>query len=100
MPIVPWLIAEADRWKSEFFGLDQDQRFVLLLVAIGCATAVLIAITAIGAGVYNSVKRRRQDMELKQEMLDRGMSAEEIAEVIKATPVEDYVSRWIECKKD
>lgn len=87
---------ETDKWVDSFFGLDNDMRFVVLLVALGCVTAVIIVITATLAGVYTSVTRRRAEIELKQDMLDRGMSAEEIAEVIKAAPVEDAASRWVE----
>lgn len=96
MSWLPLLVTETDFWKEEFFGLEGDQRFVVLLVAIGCMTALCIVITGIVAGVYASMKSRRQDVELKQEMLDRGMSAEEIAEVIKAAPVDDVASRWVE----
>ena len=86
----------SDHWSQVFFGLDDGQRFVLMIIAIGCSTAVIITVSGIAAGVYTTVRKRRQDMELKQEMLDRGMSAEEIAEVIKAAPVEDGISRWVE----
>ena len=42
------------------------------------------------------MQNSRNQTELKQDMLDRGMSAEEIAEVIKAAPVNDAASRWVE----
>lgn len=98
---LPRLLAQAaasneDYWSGEFFGLEQDQRFVLLIIGIGCATAVIISVSGIAAGVYASVTRRRAEHELKQELLDRGMSAEEIVEVIKAAPIEDAASRWVE----
>lgn len=99
----PLLFAQQtnDPWAGEFFGLGADERFVVLLVALGCGTAVIIAVSAIAAGVYTSVSRRNAETELKQEMLDRGMSAEEIAEVIEATPPSDFADRWVKarCKK-
>lgn len=101
MTELPLLLAqeaavETDKWSESFFGLDNDMRFVVLLVALGCITAVIIVVTATIAGVYATVTKRQAEMELKQDMLDRGMSAEEIAEVIKAAPVEDAASRWVE----
>jgi hypothetical protein len=75
-----------DRWTRTFFGLGQGQRFVVIIVAIGCLTAVLLG----------TVHRRRAEMELKREMIDRGMSADEIAKVIEsAAPPDDATQRWI-----
>jgi hypothetical protein len=47
-----------------------------------------IVLTAIVTGgiVINSIHRRRTETELKRELLERGMSADEIATVIRATP--------------
>ena len=89
-------VVQTDKWTDEFFGLDQEQRFVLLILMIVSITAILIVIPSIIATVYGGMHRRQAELELKQEMLDRGMSAEEIAEVIKAAPVEDAASRWVE----
>jgi hypothetical protein len=92
-----------DPWTRTFFGLGQGQRFVVIIVAIGCATAVLLGTFGIITSAINSVHRRRAEMELKREMIDRGMSADEIAKVIEsAAPPEDATQRWIAswaCKK-
>jgi hypothetical protein len=47
-----------------------------------------IALTGIVTGgiVINSIHRRRAESDLKRELLERGMSADEIATVIRATP--------------
>ena len=87
-----------------FFGLSEDERFVVILVAIGCGTGVIIAVTALVSNVISSVHRRNAEYELKREMLDRGMSAEEISQVIETAPQpEDGVERWIaswgKCRK-
>ena len=85
-----------DPWSRTFFGLGQSQRFVLMIVAIGCATAILLGTFGIITSAINSVHRRRAEMELKREMIDRGMSADEIAKVIEsAAPPEDGTQRWI-----
>src|SRR5262245_50749927 len=91
-----------DRWSNEMFGLDANQRFVLLLTIIGCVTAVIISTVSIGFAWAKSLHRRRMEAELKRDMLDRGMSPDEITKVIEAAlPLEDATSRWIAswCKK-
>ena len=98
------LLAQDSTASEAFFGLGADERFVVLIVAIGCGTGVLIALTVIISNVVSSVHRRNSEYELKREMLDRGMTAEEIAQVIEtAPPPEDGVERWIaswgRCKK-
>ncbi|HEY3393483.1 MAG TPA: hypothetical protein VGK58_12300, partial [Lacipirellulaceae bacterium] len=47
-----------------------------------------IALTGIVTGgmVINSIHRRRAETDLKRELLERGMSADEIATVIRAKP--------------
>jgi hypothetical protein len=47
---------------------------------------VLTAIVASGV-VINAVHRRRSEIDLKRELLERGMTADEIATVIRATPI-------------
>jgi hypothetical protein len=85
-----------DAWTSTFFGLNPAQRFVLIIVAIGCATGVLLGTLGIVTSAISSFHRRRAEMELKREMLDRGMSADEIAKVIEsAAPPEDGTQRLI-----
>ena len=80
--------------EDVFVGLDPDKRFVLLMILIGCTTAVLISAIAVLSGAVNSVHRRRAEMDLKREMIERGMSADEIAKVIEAAaPHEDATKR-------
>jgi hypothetical protein len=47
-----------------------------------------VVLTAIVTGgiVINSIHRRRSETDLKRELLERGMSADEIATVIRAKP--------------
>ena len=94
---LPTILAAADSFiESTWIGLDEGQRFVVLLVVIGCGTGLVLGLTGIIAGVYAAMQNSRNQMELKQDMLDRGMSADEISEVIKAAPVDDAASRWVE----
>ena len=91
-------LAQTDEWANSFLGLDSDERFVILLVALGCSTGLLITLGCVFAGVWNSVKLKQIESELKQDMLDRGMSADEIEKVIEAKPKEG-IDRWIDSWK-
>jgi hypothetical protein len=91
--------ASQDWWTEQFFGLDQGQRFVLLIIAIGCATGIIISLVAILSGLVGTIHRRRGEGELKRELIDRGMSAEEIARIVEAAPPQDWLERWATSKK-
>jgi hypothetical protein len=85
-----------DPWTRTFFGLEQGQRFVVIIIAVGCLTALVLGTLGIITGSINTVHRRRAEMELKREMIDRGMSADEIAKIIEsAAPPDDATQRWI-----
>lgn len=75
-------------------GFTSDQRFVLMLSVIGCVTVIIITLAAIYAGVTSGIHRRNAEADLKRDMLDRGMSAEEIAQVVESTPPTDFLERW------
>ena len=87
-------LAQSDAWANDFFGLEAGERFVVVILVIGCSTAILIVLSCVFAGVWSSVKHKQIEAELKQDMLDRGMSAEEIEQVIEAAPKEG-IDRWI-----
>ena len=83
------LLAQAEstrHWSDFFFSIDSGAQFVVVLVAIGCFTGIVTSlITAISSTVISS-QLARIDLELKRDLIDRGMSAEEIARVVEATP--------------
>jgi hypothetical protein len=96
--------AASDPWAETFFGLDPNQRFVALLTLIGCVTGVIISVAGILYSALDGAHRRRTEANLKREMLDRGMSVEEVVKVIEAaSPPEDAAGRWIaswsKCRK-
>ncbi|MEM6799470.1 MAG: hypothetical protein AAF589_08140 [Planctomycetota bacterium] len=74
-------------------GLSQEQWFVLMLVGMGCVTVAILALAGIFAGITTTIHRRSSETELKRDMLDRGMSAAEIAQVVEATPPTDFLQR-------
>src|SRR5262245_54842710 len=92
--VLPLLADVSDQWKDTFFGLDATQRFVLMIVTIGCVTGVICTIVGCVTGALGSMQRHRLDAEMKQDMLDRGMSADEIAKVVEASQPKDFLERW------
>jgi hypothetical protein len=96
----PLILAETtaqatDPWAATFFGLDPDKRFVLMIIGVGCATGILIALPSVVLNLVGNIQRHRLNMEFKREMLDRGMSADEISKIIEAAPLpEDGIGRW------
>jgi len=97
MDIITQLAATAEQieadWSREFFGLDQDQRFAMLIVVIVLATGLIISLVAIFSGLVASIHRRREEGQLKRELMERGMSAEEIARIVEATPPRGWLER-------
>jgi hypothetical protein len=82
-----------DPWADSFFGLNANERFPLLIIAIGCGTGVIIVLAAIISSAITSAHQRRLEIELKREMLDRGMSADEVAKVIEAAIPDEATKR-------
>jgi len=79
-----------------FDGIDSDQRFVLLIIGASFAFGLILALVGIVAGTIGSIQRRRAELDLKREMIERGLSADEITKIIEAaTPPEDATQRWI-----
>ena len=90
------LLAQAttDRWADFLFGLDQNQRFVILIVAIGCATGIICTVVGCVSEAASTMHRHRLESEMKRDMLDRGMNAEEIARVVESSQPKDFLERW------
>ena len=84
-----------------FDGIDPNQRFVLTIIAVGCATGVLITLGSVMAAMWGSVQRRQIEADFKRELLDRGLSADDIAKIVEsAAPPEDGLGRWLaSCSK-
>lgn len=96
LTVVPLLAQYSDRATSFFDNLDPNKRFVLLVIALGCATGIVCTLITFAATTISSIHRRRVDASMKRDMIERGMSADEIARIIEAAmPPEDGVQRWI-----
>ena len=81
-----------DTWQ----GIKPEERFPLLIVAIGCATGVICTIVVFTSSTINSIHRRRLEAEMKRDMIERGMTADDISKIIEAaSPPEDGTQRSI-----
>jgi hypothetical protein len=90
------LILATDWWTNTFGDLDPGKRFSLIVVVVGCATGVICTLVVSISSTINSIHRRRVEADMKREMIERGMSADEITKIIEAaTPPEDATQRWI-----
>jgi hypothetical protein len=76
---------------NDILGLDLSpgEGFPAFAVALGCVTGIIITIAYYVSSTVSTISRQRSENELKREMLDRGMSADEIAKVIAATRKDD-----------
>jgi hypothetical protein len=83
-------------WAGILDGIEPDKRFALLIVAIGCGTGIILGTFGILSSAINSLHRRRAEMDLKRDMIERGMSADEIARIIEcAAPPDEATERLI-----
>lgn len=81
------LIAEtAFGLTDSMFDVGQGQRFPLLCVAIIFGVGMILGLAGIITNMTSSIYRHRKEMDLKRDMIDRGMTAEEIVKVIEAAP--------------
>jgi hypothetical protein len=84
--IRPALLAETVSWPTNWLeGLDTNQRFSLLVVCIVFGAGIIIASVAILGGIGSTIHRLRLEADMKRELLDRGLSSEEVARIIEAS---------------
>jgi hypothetical protein len=81
---------------NDLLNVDSDNRFALYVIIIGCVTGVISTIVIFASSTINSIHRRRIEADMKRDMIERGLSADEIAKIIEAaSPPEDGTQRWI-----
>lgn len=76
------LLAQVTDVQTFWSGFDGEQRFVLAIVGIVCGTTAVLFLTGIIAGVFYTIRAKQIDVDLKRDMLDRGMTADEIDKVL------------------
>jgi hypothetical protein len=71
------------QWITSF---GPGERLPLLIVALIFGIFAIVFVVTIAAGTIYKMHKNRLDDSLKRELLERGMSAEEIATVIAVKP--------------
>ena len=100
--VLAQMYAAEDRWANDFLGFDAEQRFIVVMTVVGCITGIIIVLALANtvSGIVRGVHARHNDARLKRDMLDRGMTAEDIVKVIEATPVTaEEPGSWWACSK-
>jgi hypothetical protein len=99
---VPLLLAqEAVVESGTFFSdFDSNQRFVLAIVGLSGAIFLILILGGVLAGVWSSFKEKQIEADLKRDMLDRGMTPDEIQKVIEATPRSGFDKWWTNLGND
>lgn len=91
IPVQLLLAQEAVVPESFFSDFDSNQRFVLSIIGLGGILVLILILGVIAAAIFESLKGKQIEADLKRDMLDRGMTPEEIQKVIQATP---KIDRW------
>lgn len=93
LALIPALLGDI---KDVYTELNPNNRFALSVVIIGCATGVLCTLVVSLTHMMNSIHRRGVEANMKRDMIERGMTADEITKIIEAAaPPEDGTQRWI-----
>jgi hypothetical protein len=66
-------------------AIEPDERFALCVVATILGTVLFVFTIGFITYTIRSIHRSRLETELKRELLDRGLSVDEVAKVIQAT---------------
>jgi len=66
-------------------AIQPDERFALCVVAIIFGTVLCVFTIGFISFTIRSIHRSRLETELKRELLDRGLSVDEVARIIQAT---------------
>jgi hypothetical protein len=75
-----------------FAEMSSMQAFILQILALALCVPMVIAVVAIVAGAWTKVNKLRLENALKQQMVDRGMSADEIVAVVASTRRSGYAA--------
>ena len=80
-------------WVKLLEGIDADKRFVLLIIAIGCSIPIVLGGLGMITATIDAIHRRRTETDLKRDMIERGLSADEIAQVVEASAPQDSAKK-------
>jgi cell division protein FtsL len=68
--------------------IDSEELVALAAVVLAILAGIIIAVTSIISTQIRRYRERQLSADLAQDMLDRGMSADEIAQVLRAAAIE------------
>jgi hypothetical protein len=94
IPIHLLFAQESIQPETFFEGSTADQRFVLAIIALAGAIFLILILGGVIAGVWSSFKEKQIEADLKRDMLDRGMTPDEIQKVIEAKPRSGFDKWW------
>jgi hypothetical protein len=71
--------------------IDADERFALCVAAITVGLTALVVIIAVAAHTLSRIHRARLEHTFKRELLERGLTADEIAQIVEATAARKWL---------
>jgi hypothetical protein len=74
-------------WVSKF-NAEDITGFIAVILVFGVAAVAVVCFT------FYAVHKNRTEVALKRELLDRGMTADEIATIIRATSPKSLPKGW------
>ena len=75
-----WLLAQADQGSSWSDRIGSGE--IVPIFVIGAPLVVILV--ALAFSLFNKIHRRNAELAFKREMLDRGLSADEIERILAA----------------
>jgi hypothetical protein len=71
---------------QSLLDVSPNDRLPIVIVSIVFVAGIIIASVAIIGGYVHTFNRHRYEADLKRELLDRGLSPEEVVRVVEASP--------------
>jgi hypothetical protein len=86
------ILAEtSDKPFQSLLDLSPNDRLPVVIVTIVFSAGIIVASVAIIGGLLHTYHRHRLQADLKRELLDRGLSPDEVVRVIQAAPAKNGV---------
>jgi hypothetical protein len=80
------LLADTGGGFQSLLDVGPGDRLPIVIVSIVFGAGIIIASVAIIGGYVHTFSRHRLEADLKRELLDRGLSPDEVVRVIESSP--------------